>query len=81
MIVSTTMAEWRISSYAGDNIVTAQAVYEGLWMSCVSQSTGQVQCKVYDSMLQLPGMVVATRVVWCVPSFCVASQSWYPWWG
>ncbi|XP_010902500.2 claudin-1 [Esox lucius] len=61
MIVSTVMAEWKISSYAGDNIITAQAVYEGLWMSCVSQSTGQIQCKVYDSMLQLPGMVVATR--------------------
>lgn len=54
-IASTIMVEWKASSYAGDNIITAQAMYEGLWKSCVSQSTGQLQCKVYDSLLQLPG--------------------------
>lgn len=54
-IASTIMVEWKASSYAGDNIITAQAMYEGLWKSCVSQSTGQIQCKVYDSLLQLPG--------------------------
>ncbi|KAG8136388.1 hypothetical protein E2320_009334 [Naja naja] len=42
IIVSTAMPQWKISSYAGDNIVTAQAIYEGLWMSCVMQSTGQM---------------------------------------
>lgn len=52
-IVSTALPQWRIYSYAGDNIVTAQAIYEGLWMSCVSQSTGQIQCKVFDSLLNL----------------------------
>lgn len=54
-IASTIMVEWKASSYAGDNIITAQAMYEGLWKTCVSQSTGQIQCKVYDSLLQLPG--------------------------
>lgn len=52
-IVSTALPQWRIYSYAGDNIVTAQAIYEGLWMSCVSQSTGQIQCKIFDSLLNL----------------------------
>ncbi|XP_020318718.1 claudin-1 [Oncorhynchus kisutch] len=61
LIASTSMAEWKLSSYAGDNIITAQAMYEGLWKSCVSQSTGQIQCKVYDSLLQLTGMVQGTR--------------------
>ncbi|KAI5104690.1 claudin-1 precursor [Silurus meridionalis] len=56
LIISTTMTEWKMSSYAGDNIITAQAVYEGLWQSCVYQSTGQLQCKVFDSLLQLPRM-------------------------
>ncbi|KAG7456847.1 hypothetical protein MATL_G00240300 [Megalops atlanticus] len=63
LIASTAMAEWKASSYAGDNIVTAQAIYEGLWMSCVSQSTGQIQCKVYDSLLQLPKEVQITRAL------------------
>uniref|UniRef100_A0A3Q3X6G2 Claudin n=1 Tax=Mola mola TaxID=94237 RepID=A0A3Q3X6G2_MOLML len=60
-IISTTMVEWKASSYAGDNIITAQAMYEGLWKTCVSQSTGQIQCKVYDSLLQLPAIVQGTR--------------------
>ncbi|XP_045908250.1 claudin-1 [Micropterus dolomieu] len=60
-IASTCMVEWKASSYAGDNIITAQALYEGLWKTCASQSTGQIQCKVYDSLLQLPGIVQGTR--------------------
>ncbi|ROL48136.1 Claudin-1 [Anabarilius grahami] len=46
LIASTAMNEWKMSSYAGDNIITAQAMYEGLWQSCVSQSTGQLQWEV-----------------------------------
>ncbi|KAG9274657.1 claudin-1 [Astyanax mexicanus] len=61
LIISTTMTEWKMSSYAGDNIITAQALYEGLWQTCVYQSTGQVQCKVFDSLLQLPLQVQAAR--------------------
>ncbi|XP_056326096.1 claudin-1 [Danio aesculapii] len=61
LIASTAMAEWKMSSYAGDNIITAQAQYEGLWKSCVSQSTGQLQCKAYDSLLKLPGEIQGAR--------------------
>lgn len=53
LIVGTIMPQWKMSAYVGDNIITAIAMYEGLWMSCASQSTGQIQCKVYDSILQL----------------------------
>ncbi|XP_026169686.1 claudin-1 [Mastacembelus armatus] len=60
-IASTAMVEWKASSYAGDNIITAQALYEGLWETCAAQSTGQIQCKVYDSLLELPGIVQGTR--------------------
>lgn len=35
-------------------VVVAQVVWEGLWMSCVVQSTAQMQCKVYSSLLALP---------------------------
>ncbi|XP_071764097.1 claudin-1 [Centroberyx gerrardi] len=78
LIASTIMPEWKASSYAGDNIITAQAMYEGLWKTCVSQSTGQVQCKVYDSLLQLPGIVQGTRglmvasILLCAISILVA---------
>ncbi|KAF7218267.1 claudin-4 [Nothobranchius furzeri] len=44
---------WRVTAFIGSNIVTSQTVWEGIWMSCVVQSTGQMQCKVYDSTLAL----------------------------
>ncbi|KAF3855785.1 hypothetical protein F7725_016508 [Dissostichus mawsoni] len=56
-IISTiALPQWKQSSYAGDAIITAVGLYEGLWMSCASQSTGQVQCKIFDSMLSLDNM-------------------------
>lgn len=53
-IISTTiLPQWKQASYAGDAIIMAVGLYEGLWMSCASQSTGQVQCKIFDSLLSL----------------------------
>ncbi|XP_067103157.1 claudin-like protein ZF-A89 [Osmerus mordax] len=47
------MPMWKVTAFIGNNIMTAQTIWEGIWMSCVVQSTGQMQCKVYDSMLAL----------------------------
>ena len=54
---------WRSTSFIGANIVTAQTIWEGIWMNCVVQSTGQMQCKVYDSMLALPQDLQAARAM------------------
>lgn len=55
LVASTAIPQWQMSSYAGDNIITAQAMYKGLWMECVTQSTGLMSCKMYDSVLGLSG--------------------------
>lgn len=52
---------WRVTAFIGNNIVTAQIIWEGLWMNCIVQSTGQIQCKVYDSLLALPSDMQAAR--------------------
>ncbi|XP_077403587.1 claudin-4-like [Vanacampus margaritifer] len=62
-VVSCALPMWRVSAFIGANIVTAQVYWEGLWMSCVFQSTGQMQCKVYDSMLALPPDLQAARAL------------------
>lgn len=62
-IVSCALPMWRVSAFIGANIVTAQVYWEGLWMNCVFQSTGQMQCKVYDSMLALPQDLQAARAL------------------
>ncbi|KAK2881535.1 hypothetical protein Q8A67_018803 [Cirrhinus molitorella] len=54
---------WRVTAFIGTNIVTAQIFWEGIWMSCVVESTGQMQCKVYDSMLALSPDMQAARVL------------------
>ncbi|XP_066514984.1 claudin-7-B-like [Hoplias malabaricus] len=63
LLAGTIMPQWKMSAYVGDNIITAVAMYEGLWMSCAFQSTGQMQCKIYDSMLQLNSALQATRAL------------------
>ncbi|XP_048836598.1 claudin-4-like [Brienomyrus brachyistius] len=62
-IVICALPQWKVTAFIGSNIVTAQTVWEGLWLNCVVQSTGQMQCKVYDSMLALPQDLQAARAL------------------
>uniref|UniRef100_A0A3B5AM48 Claudin n=1 Tax=Stegastes partitus TaxID=144197 RepID=A0A3B5AM48_9TELE len=62
-IIICALPMWKVSAFVGNNIVTAQIFWEGLWMNCVKQSTGQMQCKVYDSMLALPRDLQAARAL------------------
>lgn len=62
-ILACALPLWRVTAFIGNNIVTAQVVWEGLWMTCVVQSTGQMQCKVYDSMLALSSDLQASRAI------------------
>lgn len=62
-IIICALPMWRVTAFIGQNIVTAQTFWEGLWMNCVMQSTGQMQCKIYDSMLALPQDLQAARAL------------------
>ena len=62
-IVACALPMWRVTAFIGANIVTSQTSWEGIWMNCVVQSTGQMQCKVYDSMLPLPQDLQAARAL------------------
>ncbi|MBN3308366.1 CLD4 protein, partial [Amia calva] len=62
-ILTCALPMWKVTAFVGENIVTAQITWEGIWMSCVVQSTGQMQCKVYDSMLALSSDLQAARAL------------------
>ncbi|XP_035010462.2 claudin-3 [Hippoglossus stenolepis] len=62
-IMSCALPMWRVTAFIGVNIVTAQVTWEGIWMNCVVQSTGQMQCKIHDSMLALSGDLQAARAL------------------
>ncbi|KAM6967143.1 claudin i [Tautogolabrus adspersus] len=63
VIVCCAVPRWKVSSFTGANIVTAQSNHEGLWTQCVVQSTGQQQCKNFDSLLVLPSDLQAARAM------------------
>lgn len=63
VIIVCALPTWKVTAFVGANIITAQTVWHGMWMNCVVQSTGQMQCKVYDSMLALPQDLQAARAM------------------
>ncbi|XP_020504861.2 claudin-5 [Labrus bergylta] len=63
VIVVCAMPMWKVTAFVGANIITAQTIWQGMWMNCVVQSTGQMQCKVYDSMLALAPDLQAARAM------------------
>ncbi|XP_067112989.1 claudin-4-like [Osmerus mordax] len=62
-IIICALPTWKVTAFIGANIVTSQVVWEGLWMNCITQSTGQMQCKIYDSLLALPKDLQAARAL------------------
>nr|XP_028564234.1 claudin-4-like [Podarcis muralis]XP_028564235.1 claudin-4-like [Podarcis muralis] len=62
-ILACAMPMWKVTAFIGSNIIVAQVFWEGLWMNCVYESTGQMQCKVYDSLLDLPADLQAARAL------------------
>ncbi|XP_041053280.1 claudin-3-like [Carcharodon carcharias] len=62
-VLTCALPMWRVTAFIGNNIVVAQIIWEGLWMNCIVQSTGQMQCKVYDSLLALSQDLQASRAL------------------
>lgn len=63
VILSCLLPMWRVTAFVGSTIVTSQTIWEGIWMTCVVQSTGQIQCKPYDSLLALSTDLQAARAL------------------
>uniref|UniRef100_A0A8C9V981 Claudin-4-like n=1 Tax=Scleropages formosus TaxID=113540 RepID=A0A8C9V981_SCLFO len=68
-IAVTALPQWKVSAFIGSNILTSEIVWEGIWMNCIYQTTGHMQCKTYDSMLALPADIQAARALMCVAIF------------
>lgn len=62
-IIACALPQWKVTAFVGTVIITAQTTWQGIWMNCVVQSTGQMQCKVYDSMLALSQDLQAARAL------------------
>ncbi|XP_068600366.1 claudin-4-like [Brachionichthys hirsutus] len=54
---------WRETSFVGANIVTAQSVWDGLWLHCIFQATGQMQCKRHTTSITMTSDIQAGRAL------------------
>lgn len=57
---------WKVTAFIGTHLVVMQVFWEGLWMTCVSEYTGQLQCKLYDALLDLAPDLQAARGLICI---------------
>ncbi|XP_041880624.1 claudin-18 isoform X3 [Corvus hawaiiensis] len=64
-IMATAMDTWSTQDLY-DNPVTAVFQYQGLWRSCVRQSSGFTECRPYFTILGLPAMFQAVRALMIV---------------
>ncbi|XP_013862131.1 claudin-15b isoform X2 [Austrofundulus limnaeus] len=53
---------WRESTFDG-NVITTSTVYENLWISCATDSTGIHNCRDFPSLLGLNGYIQASRAL------------------
>ncbi|MBN3296733.1 CLD19 protein, partial [Amia calva] len=63
--VSTSSQNWKVSSKA-DSVITANWVFEGLWMHCAATAMGSIQCKKFSTFLGLPAYIQACRALMIV---------------
>ncbi|XP_036447910.1 claudin-4-like [Colossoma macropomum] len=59
-VVACVLPMWKVLAVTKAGTGRAQ-IWEGLWMVCVVQSTGQIQCTAYNSMRALPSDLQAAR--------------------
>uniref|UniRef100_A0AAQ4NNX0 Claudin n=1 Tax=Gasterosteus aculeatus aculeatus TaxID=481459 RepID=A0AAQ4NNX0_GASAC len=65
-IIVCAMPMWKVTAFIGTHLVVMQVFWEGLWMTCVSEYTGQMQCKLYDALLDLSPDLQAARGLICI---------------
>nr|XP_033815150.1 claudin-18 isoform X2 [Geotrypetes seraphini] len=65
IITATALDMWSTQDLY-DNPVTAVFQYQGLWRSCVRQSSGFTECRPYFTILGLPAMFQAVRALMIV---------------
>ncbi|XP_041068187.1 claudin-4-like [Carcharodon carcharias] len=61
------MPQWKMTSFIGNNILTPEMVWKGIWMNCIYQATGYIQCKTHESQLVLPPDIQLARALMCMP--------------
>ncbi|MGH0153327.1 UNVERIFIED_CONTAM: hypothetical protein FKN15_036478 [Acipenser sinensis] len=70
-IVICALPMWKVTAFIGSNIITSEVVWEGPWMTCLVQGTGQMACSTYDTLLGIPQDLQASQILVVIAVFLV----------
>uniref|UniRef100_A0AAY4CAI8 Claudin n=1 Tax=Denticeps clupeoides TaxID=299321 RepID=A0AAY4CAI8_9TELE len=62
-LATTLMSQWQIRS---TEILVAESIELGLWEMCAVQELGGVECRPYESLLDLPREITVARLLMCL---------------
>lgn len=62
-VVSCVLPLWKVTALVGMKEFSTETTGEGIWMTCLYQTSGQVHCKPYDSILALSASLQAARAL------------------
>ncbi len=62
-IVACALPMWCGTVFVNANIIPDQTIWQGLWMNCAVQSTREINCNVYNSIMALPQEIQASRAM------------------
>lgn len=68
---------WRVSTVDG-NVITTSTIYENLWMSCATDSTGVHNCRDFPSLLALNGMWPRQKLFYCFDDLLINLKGYPP---
>ncbi|XP_055486820.1 claudin-15-like isoform X2 [Leucoraja erinacea] len=67
--------QWKVSTLDG-SVITTSTIYENLWMSCASDSTGVYNCRDFLSLFGLSALSAMVPVSWY--AFNITQQFYDP---
>ncbi|XP_030601105.1 claudin-4-like [Archocentrus centrarchus] len=62
-IASCVLPMWEVTAFTDRSFITSEMTWEGIWMSCMFRSTGQIACDIYDSILDLKEVTQVARAL------------------
>ncbi|NWS21882.1 CLD6 protein, partial [Pachyramphus minor] len=62
-IIICAVPMWRVTSLLGSGTMASQSYSDGLWVTCAYESTGQSQCRSYNSLLEVTPDLLVGRVM------------------
>ncbi|KAJ7416451.1 Claudin-4 [Willisornis vidua] len=62
-ILTCALPMWKVTTVISSSLAAAQVCSQGLWMSCAYDNSGQMQCRGYDSLMEVTSDLLSARMM------------------